>query len=101
MNLTPSQILAIFGIVIAFGGYFALAFHRHKKGREMIAAKDKRLFPPGFDKLSAAERRRLYRRHSWSQTWDVTGKVYAGAIVFGLVALGAALILYLLELRPS
>lgn len=101
MNLTPSQILALFGIVIAFGGYFALAFHRHKKGREMIAAKDKRLFPPDFDQLSATERRQLYRRHSWSQTWDMTGRVYAGATVFGLVALGAALILYFLEQRSS
>ena len=97
MNLAPPQILMILGLVIAFGGYFALEFHRHKKGRDLIAAKDRRLYPPDFEQLSAAERKQLYRTHSWSEAWDLTGKVYAGATVFGLIALAAAAVLYLLE----
>ena len=97
MSLAPAQILMILGIVIAFGGYFALEFHRHKKGRDLISAKDRRLFPPNFEQLSPAERKQLYRSHSWSEAWDLTGKVYAGATAFGLIALGAAAVLYLLE----
>ena len=97
MNLAPPQILMILGLVIAFGGYFALEFHRHKKGRDLISAKDRRLFPPNFEQLSPAERKQLYRSHSWSEAWYLTGKVYAGATAFGLIALGAAAVLYLLE----
>ncbi|MCO5133621.1 MAG: hypothetical protein M9908_04550 [Phyllobacteriaceae bacterium] len=97
MSLAPAQILMILGIVIAFGGYFALEFHRHKKGRGLIAARDKRLYPANFEQLSAADRKQLYRNHSWAEAWDMTGKVYAGATVFGLVALGAAVVLYLVE----
>lgn len=79
-----AQALMLFGLVIAFAGYFALTWHKHQKGREMIMAKDERLYPPNYHELKKSDRKRLYRIHTWQKAWDPIGKVYAVVAAIGV-----------------
>ena len=76
-DLNASQSLMLFGLLIAFASYFALTWHKHQKGREMILSKDKRLYPTNYHELTKSDRKRLYRIHTWKEAWDGMGKVYA------------------------
>jgi hypothetical protein len=96
MNLTTSQILMLAGMALAFGGYFALTWHKHQKGRELIMARDKRLYPDNYDQLQKADRKRLYRIHTWQAAWDRAGKLYAAIGISGV-----AVFLYSIILRAS
>jgi len=89
MNMTLSQFLMLAGLVLAFSGYFALTWHKHKKGREMIMARDRRLYPANYEELKKSDRKRLYRIHTWQEAWDGFGKLYAG-----ISAVGVAMFFY-------
>jgi hypothetical protein len=85
MNLSPSQIAMLAGLFLMFGGYFALTWHKYTKGRAMIIARDKRLYPDNYASLQKSDRKRLYRIHTWQEAWDSTGKLYAGISVSGII----------------
>lgn len=99
MSFTPGQWLMLVGLAAMAAGYFAFTWRQHKVGRSMIAARDRRLFPADFENLSAAERRSLYRRQSFSAAWDTTGRVLAGAGVWGLVIFIAGIVVELLGIQ--
>lgn len=92
-SMNTSQLLMLAGLVIGFGGYFALVWHKHLKGRTMIINRDQRLYPTNYEQLSKADRRRLYRIHSWREAWDTSGKTLAAVSGFGVVAFVASLFL--------
>ena len=79
------QKLMVVGLAIGFGGFFALSFRKFLAGRELIIRRDPRLYPPDFDRLTRADRRRLYRIHSWAAAWDIHGKVLAAITAAGVL----------------
>ena len=91
--MTTSKLLMLVGLVLAFGGYFALTWHKHKKGRELITARDKRLYPDNYDQLQKSDRKRLYRIHTWQEAWDGTGKLFAAIAISGVAVFLYSIIL--------
>ena len=91
-HLDFAQTLMLAGLALAFGAYFALTWHKHKKGREMIISKDERLYPDDYDTLTKSDRKRLYRVHSWHEAWDGTGKFLALLSAAGVAMFVASLI---------
>lgn len=85
MMLDTAQILMLFGLALAFGGYFGLTFRKHQAGREMIQQRDERLYPPDYDQLTKTDRRRLYRIHTWAAVWDPVGKLLAAIALGGVL----------------
>lgn len=79
------QKLMVAGLAIGFGGFFALAFRKFLAGRELIIRRDPRLYPPDFDRLTKADRKRLYRIHSWAAAWDIHGKALAAIAALGVL----------------
>ena len=49
-----------------------------QKGRELITARDKRLYPDNYDQLQKADRKRLYRIHTWQEAWDRHRQTFRG-----------------------
>ncbi|MGB7288169.1 MAG: hypothetical protein WBC71_14665 [Salaquimonas sp.] len=92
-GLNASQALMLLGLILIFGGYFALTFRKYQKGKAMIIAKDKRLYPDNYAELQKSDRKRLYRTHTWKEAWDEVGKAYAGVSVVGIVMFILSLII--------
>lgn len=93
MSFTPGQLLMLGGLVAMAACYFAFVSRRHRLGQAMVAARDKRLYPPNFDSLSADERRALYRQHSFAAAWDTTGRILAGGGAWSFLIFIAGLVI--------
>ncbi|MFZ1814579.1 MAG: hypothetical protein WBO55_18205 [Rhizobiaceae bacterium] len=80
-----SQIMMLAGMGIFFVAYLALIARKHQAGKQMIMERDARLYPPDYDSLNKADRRRLYRIHTWRAAWDMIGKLLAALAAFGVL----------------
>ncbi|MCB1456558.1 MAG: hypothetical protein KDJ48_06455 [Nitratireductor sp.] len=80
-----SQWLMLSGLGMFFIAYFAQLWRKHLAARNMIMNRDLRLYPPNYDELTKADRRRLLRIHTWQAVWDTTGKALTLVAALGVL----------------
>ncbi|MEZ5801824.1 MAG: hypothetical protein R3D29_16830 [Nitratireductor sp.] len=80
-----SQWLMLSGLGMFFLAYFAQLWRKHLAGRDMVMNRDPRLYPPNYDQLTKADRRRLLRIHTWREVWDQTGKTLTLVAALGVL----------------
>ncbi|MEZ5871704.1 MAG: hypothetical protein R3D32_07620 [Nitratireductor sp.] len=80
-----SQWMMLSGLGMFFIAYFAQLWRKHLAGRDMIMARDTRLYPPEYDSLTKSDRRRLLRIHTWRAVWDTTGKALTIVAALGVL----------------
>src|SRR5680860_296581 len=95
--LSTNAMLMIVGLAVGFGCFFGFMHRKDKAGHTMLHAKDKRLFPHNYQALSNAERKQLYKTHTWQAALDPVGRALAVFCLIGIGIFGYALLASIVE----